>query len=646
MVPEYLTPGVYVEETTFASHAIDGVPTSTLGMVGETEFGPVPHPLADVGDVPGPVLVTSAEHYERVYGGEMNRARPCRLALAARAFFTNGGQRLYVQRVFVPTAVSADAGPEDDIARIDLPVGASDPVVRWQARWPGAAGSRIRVVTRFRRSENIQVGTQLPGLLPGAVVETAALVGEAAPVLAADAEPTNLHVVTQVEGMLRLRDAVGGLTEPVPGHAAFHVTVDVEVHFGDRVDLYQGLELGAEHPRCITTVLSATEPADESCVVCLVGANPSAEVTAPSVPTAAALLAALVSPGERGIHLAGGSDGGELTPSALQGQSRGSGSDPESPATGLAALEEVDDIALVAVPDSTYFEDGDRAAEAVDALIAHCERDRFRFALIDPPENADIARVRAFRSRFDSSYAALYYPWLSVGDPRQDADSVLAPMLIHVPPSGAMAGILARSDSERGVHKAPANLVVRGITELAATLSSDEQAVLNPEGVNVLRHVEGRGDLVWGARTISSDPEWKYVNVRRLVIFLERSITRSTQWAVFEPNDERLWVTMRGVVANFLTSIWRSGALLGTKPEEAFFVRCDRTTMTQNDLDSGRLVCEVGIAPVRPAEFVLFRIDQLTAEAPGQPTVQRLRPTPRARPVVGKRRRRRDDTSP
>lgn len=533
--------------------------------------------------------------------------------MAAQAFFTNGGQRLYVQRAFVPTTTGPGAGPEADFARVDLPVGADDPVVRWEARCPGAAGSRLRVVTRFRRGENVQVGAQLTGVRPGAAVETAALVSGQPPALADDVMPANLHVVTLVDGMLRLRDSAGGVAAPVEGHAAFHVTLDVEVHFGDRIELHQGLELGAEHQRFITTVLNATEPADPSHLVWLVDAQPATASDASTAPDAAALLAALLSPGEQRIHLAGGSDGDRLTASVLRGQD--AGSDASSPATGLAALAEIDEIALVAMPDSTSFEDDESAAEAVDALIAHCERSRFRFALIDPPENATVSDVRAFRSRFDSSYAALYHPWLRVNAPSPDADGRSVPMTVDVPPSGAVAGIYARSDDERGVHEAPANEVVRGIAGLVASVSGADQELLNPEGVNALRSFPGRGIRVWGARTISADPEWKYVNVRRLMIFLEHSIERSTQWAVFEPNDERLWTTMRGTIEAFLMSLWQSGALLGTKPEKAFFVRCDRTTMSQNDLDNGRLVCLIGIAPVRPAEFVIVRITHLTLDA-------------------------------
>ena len=438
---------------------------------------------------------------------------------------------------------------------MDLPLGANNPVVTWRARWPGAAGSRVRVVTRFRRSDNVQVGTQLVGLLPGAAVEIARLVAGRPPVLADDQAPAHLQVVTQVDGMLRLRDAAGGVTALVPDHAVFHVTLDVEVHFGDRVDVYRGLELGSEHPQYINTVLHDTEPPDENCLVWLDDAGPGAAGRAQTSPTAAAVLAALVSPGEQGVQLVGGSDGDELSPSALDGQARGA--DRSVPATGLAALIEIDEIAIVAMPDSTYFQDVERAVEAVDALLTHCERDRLRFALIDPPKNLNASDVRAFRSRFDSAFAALYYPWLRISDPTPGPDPRTPPTPLDVPPSGALAGIFARSDTDRGVHKAPANQVVHGIRELVTQVTAGEQAMLNPEGVNVLRSFEGRGNMVWGARTISSDPEWKYVNIRRLLIFLEHSIEKSTQWAVFEPNNERLWETIRRQIEAFLASTWR-----------------------------------------------------------------------------------------
>jgi len=184
-----------------------------------------------------------------------------------------------------------------------------------------------------------------------------------------------------------------------------------------------------------------------------------------------------------------------------------------------------------------------------------------------------------------------------------------------LPPSGFVTGIYARSDIERGVHKAPANEVVRGLTRFEANINKARQDVLNPEGINALRFFEGRGNRVWGARTLSSDPEWKYVNVRRLFIYMEHSIDKHTQWAVFEPNNERLWANIRYAVEDFLYILWRDGALMGEKPEQAYFVRCDRTTMAQNDLDNGRMICLIGVAPTYPAEFVIFRIGQWTGDA-------------------------------
>jgi len=223
--------------------------------------------------------------------------------------------------------------------------------------------------------------------------------------------------------------------------------------------------------------------------------------------------------------------------------------------------------------------------------------------------------VREFRSHFDTKYAALYYPWVEILDPLAKNDPGAAPATLQLPPSGFAAGIYARSDIQRGVHKAPANEVVLGITRLMQNVTFDRQSVLNPEGINALRFFPGRSNRVWGARTMSSDPEWKYVNVRRLFIYLEHSIDKSTQWAVFEPNNELLWASIRQTITDFLITTWRTGALMGTKPEEAFFVRCDRTTMTQNDLDNGRLICLIGVAPTYPAEFVIFRIGQWTADA-------------------------------
>jgi hypothetical protein len=302
------------------------------------------------------------------------------------------------------------------------------------------------------------------------------------------------------------------------------------------------------------------------------------------------------------------------SPADLEGQD----ADPDDAAvkaTGLAALGEVDDIAIVAMPDAATLGTPDEIFTATQALVTHAENLRYRIAVLDGPQASSMNEIREFRGKFDSKYAALYHPWIEILDPTERAAQGRPPKKILVQPSGFVTGIYARTDIERGVHKAPANEVVRGLTRFEANINKARQDVLNPEGINALRFFEGRGNRVWGARTISSDPEWKYVNVRRLFIYIEHSIDKGTQWAVFEPNNQRLWANIRQTVEDFLLVLWRDGALLGDKPEDAYFVRCDRTTMTQNDLDNGRLICLIGVAPVKPAEFVIFRIGQWTADA-------------------------------
>jgi phage tail sheath protein FI len=254
-----------------------------------------------------------------------------------------------------------------------------------------------------------------------------------------------------------------------------------------------------------------------------------------------------------------------------------------------------------------------------NALIAHCELMRYRVAVLDGPRppHDTLSDVQTQRQQYDTKYAALYHPWLLISDPYPVNLSQIADY--PIPPSGHVVGIYARTDIERGVHKAPANEVVRGITGLQRILNKEQHDILNPYpvNINVIRDFRdnNRGIRVYGGRVITSDPDWKYVNVRRLLIFIEASIDRGLQWVVFEPNAEPLWARVRRSISNFLTLVWRNGGLEGTKVEEAYFVKCDRTTMTQTDIDSGRLICVVGVAPVKPAEFVIVRIGLWTAHA-------------------------------
>jgi phage tail sheath protein FI len=264
--------------------------------------------------------------------------------------------------------------------------------------------------------------------------------------------------------------------------------------------------------------------------------------------------------------------------------------------SGIKCFEEVDEIAIVAAP-------GQISAAVQDALLTHCEMRKDRFAILDSPETISGGIDRLPKPR-DSKYGAYYFPWIQVYDPDKGN--------VYVPPSGHIAGVYSRTDSERGVHKAPANEQIRGALGLKYAVSKGEQDLLNPKGINAIRHLNG-AVRIWGARTLSTDPSWRYINVRRLFIMVESSIERATQWVVFEPNDHRLWKRVTRTISSFLTLLWRNGALMGTSPEQAFYVKCDEETNPAEVVDAGQLVVEIGLAPVKPAEFVIFRIGQMAS---------------------------------
>jgi phage tail sheath protein FI len=311
------------------------------------------------------------------------------------------------------------------------------------------------------------------------------------------------------------------------------------------------------------------------------------------------------------ITLLGGNDGARPQAGEYEGKEIVLGPGLATVKTGFKTFEDIEDISIVAAPGSTFgYESaayGNDSRTIINLLIQHAQKMRYRIAVLDSGERQAISQVRALRAQIDSTYAALYYPWVRILDPITGKEN-------YMPPSGFVAGIYCRNDIERAVYKAPANEVVNLSIGFEQLLNKSQQDILNPEGINCFRFFEGRGFRLWGARTVSSDPEWKYVNLRRYFAYLERSIDKGTQWAVFEPNGERLWGNVRRTIEDFLLNEWMMGALLGEKPEKSFFVRCDRSTMTQNDLDNGRLVCLIGVAPLRPAEFVIFRIGQWTAD--------------------------------
>jgi hypothetical protein len=409
--------------------------------------------------------------------------------------------------------------------------------------------------------------------------------------------------------VLFVRDAAGAWTDSTggalplaglqptaapPGGASI-VTVNVVARDADgNEQAYEDLGLDPRHPRWIGAVQSLVPPRRSDFLEQAFGIHVGALVTPFE------LHDGLFGAGSTlEVPLTGGTDNAAPTAADYQ--------------AALDALTRLEDISIVAAPGHSAY----AQFQAIQgALIAHVSRPRaYQIAVLDTPAGQTLGDARTVRSRIDSRYAALYYPWVTVANPlaRPGVENIARE--IDLPPSGFVCGIYARNDVERGVHKAPANEVVRGALRFETDINFAEQEVLNPLGINCLRSFPNRGLRVWGARLISSDPEWKYVPVRRYFNYLERSIDYGTQWAVFEPNGERLWANIRETVASFLYNEWANGALLGATPKEAFFVRCDRTTMTQNNLDNGQLICLIGVAVLKPAEFVIFRIGQKTADA-------------------------------
>jgi phage tail sheath protein FI len=329
------------------------------------------------------------------------------------------------------------------------------------------------------------------------------------------------------------------------------------------------------------------------CFVTNVGAHPAGLDKQGEAPKAEAPKAGEKKEGAAAAPAAGGAKDVDRV---LNGMFIGEDKGPNA-RTGLKTFEDIDDIQLVCAP-------GMHSPAIQDAVLTHCELKKNRFAVFDSPETIDMGGIDKIPKPRDSKYGAYYFPWIEVYDPERGN--------IFVPPAGHMVGIYARSDTERGVHKAPANEVVRGALGLKYSISRGEQDILNPKGINCIRDFSrrGRGIRVWGARTVSSDASWRYINVRRLFIMIEESIDIGMQWAVFEPNDQRLWKKITRDVSAFLYRIWRTGALFGLTPDQAFFVKCDAETNPTETIDAGQVITEIGICPVKPAEFVIFRIGQ------------------------------------
>lgn len=592
-MPENFAPGVFVEETSFRSKSIKGVSTSTTAFVGVAQRGPV-------GEIPE--LLTSFAEFERVYGGaEDVGGNTNYLAHSVMAYFKEGGARLYVARAYPisgtlaapnPLGASPTQGnPKLATAIVRIPgaggrggrrygaggggVGSPTNVGYFQARFPGAAlNGKITVTVR--------------AALSSVNAWKKAVDGSLFRVTTTGRTPTTSYF-TKTGAGLTIKSGTGSFPTSDSGKKIEVLTLSIQCEDsnGNALATYDGLGFHPDHQLYIGKVLALDQNRRADHL-----AKPYAFVLK-SGSTAFQVLEAFEA--VTSYTLAGGED-----PTTSKANFE----------AALSILEGIDDVSIVAAPGYTAID-----TAIANSLITHAEKRTYRIAVLETPKGVSPTEARDYRAKLDSKYAALYYPWVIARNPLFDPNDTNTNAELTLPPSGFVCGIYARNDIERGVWKAPANVVVRTALRFERSITTGEQELLNPLGVNCLRYFAGRGKVVWGARTASSDPEWKYVNVRRYFNYLEHSIDRGTQWAVFEPNGERLWANFCDTVSSFLYNQWVNGALLGDKPEQAYFVKCDRSTMTQNDLDNGQLIALVGVAALKPVEFVIFRIGQKTADA-------------------------------
>ncbi|HVU14437.1 MAG TPA: phage tail sheath family protein [Phototrophicaceae bacterium] len=522
-MPNYLSPGVYMEEVDKGTKPIEAVGTAVAAFIGYTERASETRDGKTTSLVGRPSLVTNWSQYVAKFGGFVDGAF---LPDSVYGFFANGGGICYI--LSIKTLGEASEGDEAVPARAQITSGDKKTnLLEFTAKEPGISGNNITVEVKT------------------------------------DEKPA---------GDGKAADAVGSFT----------LVVNLN---GKPAETYEGLTTGKGERNVATAVAQSK----------LVEVKVTGK--ADMVPAAGVYPLA----------------GGEIKTKAIslvdyQGD--------VAQRTGLGGLEPLDDITMIVVPDlMTSYQRGEidmKGVQAVQtAIINYCEQVRYCFAILDAPPGMMPQEIKAWRNEvnYDTTRAAVYYPWIEVADLTGGNGRTRM-----IPPSGHIAGIYARVDNERGVHKAPANEIVRGALGLEVVVTKGEHDLLNPIGMNVIRTFPGRGIRVWGARTLSSDPSWRYINVRRLFNMVEESIERSTQWVVFEPNDSNLWARVSRDVTAFLRLIWHTGALFGTSEDQAFYVKCDAETNPPETRDVGQMIVEIGMAPVKPAEFVIFRVSQWSGD--------------------------------
>ena len=548
-MPEYLAPGVFIEEIDKGPKPIEAVGTSTACFVGFSEkavmVSRVDGDIVTESLVNKPQLVTNWSQFVEKFGGLVQGAY---MPYAVYGFFQNGGGRCYVLSLKTIPAAATTLMAADGNAALMV-----------RARDAGLDGTRLRVSVSGATAPQLVAGEKKPK--KGEVADAAASTD--APAAAGTPGTFNITVERQkASGGWILVETVkdASLAETQNDEGVRHVRVAFKDNKAPRAVEIHVMDSAAP--------LAKISPRDQQQTLSI--------------------------------------ESKQLAPVGF-GEFQGDVTER----SGVEGLEQFDDINIICCPDAMTTAPGqkldlDQVKAIQGMMIAHAERLGDRVVVIDPPPNMNPQQVRKWRmdtAGFDSSYAAMYYPWVTIMDPITNR-----PMAI--PPSGHMAGIWARTDNTRGVHKAPANEVVRGAIDLAYNTTKGEQETLNPVGVNCIRAFPGMGIRVWGARTLTSNPSWRYLSIRRFFNMIEKSIYNNTQWAVFEPNDNRLWGKIRRDVGAFLSTQWRDGALFGLTEDQAYYVKCDEELNPSASRDLGRCIVEIGMAPVKPAEFVIFRISQ------------------------------------
>ncbi|MBX0328463.1 phage tail sheath subtilisin-like domain-containing protein, partial [Oscillochloris sp. ZM17-4] len=613
-MPTYYAPGAYIEETS-GPRPIEGVSTAVAAFIGFAPAGPTNQPT----------LVTSWQQYLDAFGkpehdGRMSPHMPgAYLSHAVSGYFANGGSRCYIVRVLPPGAPASSAAPRAMIAS-----SSKKPLLLVAPR--EAIGADIRVTVSAVTPPS--AGQYVPGrytLKVTPVDEQGNRAGQPVEVRNFTA-PESLKLINEKNPLISVQPAAGA--EKLAAEAREPRVAEWQIPAGGQqrqVEVFNSAKservfvISARDPAGPTLQVKISQEAPPQASAPSEGQFTLEVVQADTVETfrdvsfgrrrnvleavnRVSRLVTLEAAPQAPLNEAPRADAVVLYAPKIADLAVQAGhlTGAEDNRSGLAGLKLAEDVTMVCCPDlmSAYQaelidEDGVKAVQL--AMIAHCEgkHQRDRIAILDPLPGLSPQQVQAWRSeiaQYDSAFAALYYPWVEVLGP---GDKKIA-----VPPCGHVAGVYARNDSERGVHKAPANEVLREVLAPATPISLEEQELLNPEGINCLRAFSGRGVRVWGARTLSSDPQWRYISTRRLFNYVEKSIWRTMQWVVFEPNNHDLWARVQRDIRAFLTSLWRQGMLFGPNPDDSFFVICDAGNNPEEERDQGRLYVDIGLAAI------------------------------------------------